>query len=52
MKQPNPKMHFVLSMVKSGFRIAAGYYLASGNYVLAGTNFIIAEMIGILEKMV
>jgi hypothetical protein len=52
MNQPNPKMHFVLSMVKSGFRIAAGYYLASGDYVLAGTNLIIAEIVGILEEMV
>jgi len=52
MKQPNPKMHFILSMIKSGFRIAAGYYLVSGDYVLAGTNLIIAEVIGILEEMV
>lgn len=52
MNQPNPKTHFVLSMIKSGFRITAGYYLASGNYVLAGSNLIIAEIVGILEEMV
>jgi hypothetical protein len=52
MKQPNPKMHFVMSMIKSGFRIVAGYYLVSGDYVTAGGCLIVAEVIGILEEMV
>ena len=52
MNQPNPKMHFVMSMIKSGFRIVAGYYLISGDYVIAGGCLIVAEVIGILEEMV
>lgn len=52
MKQPNPKTHFIISMIKSGLRIMAGYYLVRGDFTLAGGNFIIAEILGILEEMV
>lgn len=41
-----------MSMIKSGLRVIAGYYLASGNYEYAGANLIIAEIVGILEEMV
>jgi hypothetical protein len=50
-KQPNPKFHFYISIVKSILRIAAGYYLLHNNVPFAGTFFIIAELLGILEEL-
>jgi hypothetical protein len=45
-------MHFIMSMIKSCFRVIAGCYLAGGDYVTAGGCFIVAEVVGILEEMV
>lgn len=50
-KQPNPRLHFYISIVKSGLRIAAGYYLIKDNVSIAGAFFIVAEILGILEEM-
>jgi len=52
MKTPNPKNHFLMSMVKSGLRILAGFHLISGNVEIAGFVLILAEVLGILEEMV
>lgn len=52
MKQPDPQAHFLLSVVKSGFRIAAGCTLIMGFLVTTGVLLIIAEAIGIAEEMV
>ena len=52
MKQPDPKRHFQLSLVKSAFRIFAGVSLMLGDIVGAGVLLIIAEAVGILEELV
>ena len=52
MKQPDPQAHFLLSVVKSGFRIAAGCTLIMGFLISTGVLLIIAEAIGIAEEMV
>ena len=52
MKQPDPQAHFLLSLVKSGFRIAAGCTLILGMLVTTGVLLIVAEAIGIAEEMV
>ena len=44
--------HFLVSVVKSAFRIAAGISLAVGNFVTAGVMFVIAEILGIVEELV
>lgn len=49
----DPSMgHFLVSVVKSAFRIAAGISLAVGNFVAAGLLIVIAEAFGILEELV
>lgn len=52
MKQPDPKLHFWISMVKSVFRLGAGLGLIVGNYFAAGFLFIFAELLGIIEELV
>ncbi len=53
MKQPDPQKHFILSLIKSALRIAAGISLIwPQNLVLAGIFFIFAEAIGVAEEMV
>ncbi len=46
------KGHFYVSLIKSGFRIAAGACLMSGFMWFAGFLLIFAEMLGILEELV
>ena len=46
------KGHFYVSLVKSGFRIAAGACLMAGFIWFAGFLLIFAEMLGILEELV
>lgn len=45
------KWHFWTSIVKSGFRIAAGAALMGGKPIWAGALFIIAEVLGIIEEL-
>jgi hypothetical protein len=54
MKQPDPKLHFRISMVKSALRITAGIaLLIAGNGIfVAGALIIFAEILGIAEEMV
>ena len=55
MKQPDPKRHFQLSMIKSAIRIVAGASLCLlGNtwLIVAGVALIVGELVGIAEEMV
>jgi len=49
---PDPKWHLRISILKSLFRFAAGFYLCIGNLFMAGTLFILAEALGIAEELV
>jgi len=51
-KQPNPKKHLYVSLVKSVFRILAGSLLFVDMIHLAGLLIIIAELLGIAEELV
>ena len=45
--------HFVVSLLKSATRIAAGIALIwPGSLILAGVFFILAEVLGIVEELV
>ena len=50
-KDPS-KNHFYVSMVKSGFRIAAAAALSFGFFMQAGVLFAFAEFLGIAEELV
>ena len=55
MKQPDPRRHFQLSMIKSSIRIVAGGALCLlGNtwLIVAGVALIVGELVGIAEEMV
>lgn len=51
MKQPNPKIHFYISIFKSGLRIFAGIALIKGCLIGSGMLLIAAEVLGILEEI-
>jgi hypothetical protein len=44
--------HFIISLIKSAFRIWAGACLAQGDFVSAGGLLICAEVLGIVEEIV
>jgi len=48
---PNPKTHFYISILKSGFRIWAGWKLIKGDAITAGVLLISAEILGIVEEL-
>ena len=50
-KESKSKKHFVISLIKSGFRIGAGITLFTGNLSGAGVLLIIAEVLGIAEEL-
>jgi len=50
-KQPNPKIHFYISIVKSVVRIIAGAALISNSLIVGGALIIAAEVLGILEEV-
>ena len=59
MTHPDPIKHKNISLIKSGFRIAAGLALAAGGWLEmnpylqgAGILLIIAEILGIAEELV
>lgn len=52
MEQPDPQMHFKISMIKSGIRIFAGLCLIMSFPVFCGIALIIAEVLGVLEEIV
>lgn len=45
------KMHFYVSLVKSGVRIIAGAQLMAGQIWVAGLLIVAAEFLGILEEL-
>jgi hypothetical protein len=51
MKQPTPKIHFYISLVKSSLRILAGLALVTGCLLGGGILLIVAEILGILEEI-
>ena len=51
-KQPNPKKHLYISLVKSVIRIVAGSMLFVDLIHLAGLLIIVAELLGIAEELV
>jgi hypothetical protein len=52
MRQPDPKLHQQISIVKSAVRILAGATLMSSQFWWSGLLFILAELLGILEELV
>lgn len=52
MRQPDPNMHFQISMYKSTLRIVAGAGLIMGMPVFCGIFIILAELLGVWEELV
>jgi hypothetical protein len=50
-KIPNPKIHLLISLVKSFLRILAGISLATSQFIISGILFVLAEILGILEEL-
>ena len=50
-KQPDPKIHLYVSLIKSVVRIAAGLALINHLVVAAGWLLIAAEALGVLEEL-
>ena len=50
-KLPDPRLHQIISFVKSGVRIL-GYLLIPFNISVAVTLLVVSEGIGIVEEMV
>jgi hypothetical protein len=50
-KLPDPKLHQIISFVKSGVRIL-GYVFIPFNISVAVTLLIVSEAIGIIEELV
>ena len=51
MKQPDPKLHQLISFIKSAIRIV-GYILIPINLLSAALVLILSELIGIIEELV
>jgi hypothetical protein len=51
MKQPDPKLHQIVSFVKSGVRII-GYSFIPFSLTYATAALVISELIGIAEELV
>jgi hypothetical protein len=51
MKQPDPSIHFKISIAKSILRIIAGSVLFVDMIHLAGILIILAELLGIAEEL-
>ena len=51
MKQPDPKLHQLLSFIKSAIRIV-GYVLLPISIISAAIVLILSEVIGIIEELV
>jgi hypothetical protein len=50
-KESKTNWHFYISLIKSGFRIGAGFALIFGKLALSGALLILAEILGILEEL-
>ena len=51
-KLPNPRLHQIISFVKSGIRIAACVAAVFGYFEAGFTGLLLAELVGIYEEMV
>ena len=51
MKQPDPKLHQLLSFIKSAISIV-GYVLLAISIISAAIVLILSEVIGIIEELV
>ena len=52
MRQPDPKLHQIISFAKSGLRILTGGFIYASILKSAAVLFIVAELLGILEELV
>lgn len=50
-KESKTNHHFILSITKSIIRILASIELCFGSFLVAGLQFIIAEILGIIEEL-
>ena len=51
-KLPNPKLHQIVSFIKSGIRIAACVAAVFGYFEAGFTGLLLAELVGVYEEMV
>ena len=51
-KLPNPRLHQIISFVKSGIRIAACVAAVFGYFEAGFSGLLLAELVGIYEEMV
>ena len=51
MKHPDPKLHQLVSFIKSGMRII-GYCLIPYNLGMAALILVLSEIVGIIEELV
>lgn len=52
MKQPDPRLHQLISFAKSALRVVAGASFIQGSIMLGGVFLIGAEVLGIIEELV
>ncbi len=51
-KQPNPKIYLIVSLIKSGIRISACVLgIIFSSVIVLGLLLILAEVLGILEEL-
>jgi hypothetical protein len=51
-KLPNPKLHQIVSFIKSGIRIAACVAAVFGYFEAGFSGLLLAELVGVYEEMV
>ena len=51
-KLPNPKLHQIVSFIKSGIRVAACVIGVWGWYEMGFIELLLAELVGVYEEMV
>jgi len=51
-KLPNPKLHQIVSFIKSGIRVAACVIGVWGWYEMGFLGLLLAEVVGVYEEMV
>jgi hypothetical protein len=50
-KLPDPRLHQIMSFIKSGIRIV-GYVMIPFNLVIAAGLLVLSEVVGIIEELV
>ena len=50
-KLPNPRLHQIVSFIKSGIRIV-GYVMIPFNLMIAAGLLVLSEVVGIIEELV